>query len=144
LADQRKACSIIHKNHHNHGYYYDDENLTDRDCEISEINTNKDLKTQLYEAIKTANTSSYGPSNAKNDPRSLGGIIKKEISLFKTTGNRRFLLKNTYDAKLTIQPTSIESERASSSAGYFSSKIRNRISDNTLDTLCFLRHYFKK
>ena len=62
------SIEVVKRFNRNHGHDYDDENLTDRDCEISEIDTNKDLKTQLYEAVKTANTSSYGPSNAKNDP----------------------------------------------------------------------------
>jgi len=44
----------------------------------------------------------------------------------------------------SIPPTSVEAERASSAAGTLCAKIRLRPSDATLDTLCFLRSYYRK
>ena len=42
----------------------------------------------------------------------------------------------------TIQPTSVESERAFSAAGLFCTKKRSRLNDETLDALCLLRAHF--
>jgi len=44
----------------------------------------------------------------------------------------------------SIPPTSVEAERAFSAAGTLCAKIRSRLSDATLDTLCFLRSYYRK
>jgi len=41
-------------------------------------------------------------------------------------------------------PTSVEAERAFSAAGLLCTKIRSCLSDVTLDTLCFLRSYYRK
>jgi len=49
---QATIIEVVKRLNRNHGHDYDDENLTDRDREILEIDTNKDLETQLYEAIK--------------------------------------------------------------------------------------------
>ena len=43
----------------------------------------------------------------------------------------------------TIQPTSVEAERAFSVAGRFLTKLRTRMLDSTLDGLVFLNHAFK-
>ena len=40
--------------------------------------------------------------------------------------------------------TSVESERAFSSAGQFVTKIRSHLNDETLYKLCFLKAYLKK
>ena len=43
-----------------------------------------------------------------------------------------------------VNPTSVEAERTFSAAGILCTKIRSRLSDTTLDTLCFLRSYYRK
>ena len=43
----------------------------------------------------------------------------------------------------TIKPTSVEPERAFSIMGYFCTKLRNRMSDETLDAMVFLRQHYK-
>ena len=140
---QSDIIEVVKKFNHPHGH--DDSVSEDsNNFSPSEFDVNKDLKTQLYEAIETANKGAHGPGNTRNDPRSMTGIIKKEISLWETTGSRGVWLKNAYDALLSIQPTSVEAERAFSAAGYLCSKIRSRMGDKTLDTLCFLRYYFRK
>jgi len=65
------------------------------------------------------------------------------MSLFEAGGTRGLVLEGAYKALLTIPPTSVELERAFSAAGYLRSKIRSRMADKTLDTLCFLRSYFQ-
>ena len=47
-------------------------------------------------------------------------------------------------ALMTVQPTSVEAERAFSVAGRFLTKLRNRMGDDTLDTLVFLNHRLGK
>ena len=42
----------------------------------------------------------------------------------------------------TLQPTSVESERAFSAAGTICTKIRSSLNDETLDMLCFLKAYY--
>ena len=64
------------------------------------------------------------------------------MSLFEAGGTRGSVLEGAYKALLAIPPTSVESERAFSAAGYLC-KIRSRMADKTLDTLCFLRSYFQ-
>jgi len=36
----------------------------------------------------------------------------------------------------------VEAERAFSAAGIFTTKLRSRFSDNSIDTLCFLRSFY--
>ena len=64
------------------------------------------------------------------------------MSHFEDEGVRGKYLQQVYDLLLTIRPTSIESERASSVAGIILNKLRCRMDDITLDALCFLRGYF--
>ena len=53
-------------------------------------------------------------------------------------------LQLVYDYLLSIPPTSVEAERASSASGLICSRLRTRLGDETLDALCFLRSYFQK
>lgn len=70
-------------------------------------------------------------------------ILKKEMALFKSVGKRGHHLKLAYQYLMTIPPTSVESERAFSAAGYIGNKIRSRFGDATLDALLFLRVFFQ-
>ena len=47
-----------------------------------------------------------------------------------------------YRALLTIRPTSVESERAFSSLGLFATRLRTRLSDESLDALVFMRQFY--
>jgi len=49
------------------------------------------------------------------------------MSIFEGGGTRGLVLEGAYKALLAIPPTSVESERAFSAAGYLCSKIRSRI-----------------
>ena len=42
------------------------------------------------------------------------------------------------------RPTSVEPERAFPAARLLCTRIRSRLNDATLDTLCFLRSYYRK
>ena len=69
-------------------------------------------------------------------------VVQKEMMLYEITKTRPNNLVKFYVA--TIKPTSVEAERAFSVLGYFGSKIRNGLNDDTIDTLLFLRHYYSK
>ena len=66
--------------------------------------------------------------------------IKIKMAVFECNGVRGRLLELVY-SYLQSTPTSVEAERAFSAAGLLCTKIRSRLSDATLDTLCFLRSY---
>ena len=71
-------------------------------------------------------------------------VVQKEMMLYEITKTRPNNLEKLYAALTTIKPTSVEAERAFSVLGYFGSKIRNRLNDDTIDALLFLRHYYSK
>lgn len=69
--------------------------------------------------------------------------IKTEMNSFENIGGHRSdRLEKLFNALLTIKPTSTSSERVFSIAGSICSKIRNRMSDQLLSQLVFLRYYF--
>lgn len=69
--------------------------------------------------------------------------LKKELEIFEITNERTKNITLLLDALNTIPPTSIESERAFSAAGLFVTKIRSRLSDMSINHLCFLKSYYK-
>lgn len=70
--------------------------------------------------------------------------LKSEFSLFKNTGQRTENLQKLYNAILCIKPTSTDVERVFSVCTNFCTKIRSRLSDKSLQTLVFLKYYYKK
>jgi len=79
--------------------------------------------------------------SASDVKKTLLAAVKTEMAVLESTGTRSRLLQQIYDWLLSIPPTSVEAERAFSAAGLLCSKIRSRLEDNTLDSLCFLRSY---
>ena len=71
-------------------------------------------------------------------------ILSKEFALFEATKVRPENLQRLYLALGTIQPTSVEAERAFSVCGIFVTKLRNRLSDKSINALCFLKSHFLK
>ena len=76
--------------------------------------------------------------------RSVYQTMKDEIDLFRKAETKSKHLNLLLNALDSIPPTSVESERAFSAAGLFITKIRSRLGDDIIDTLCFLKSYFKK
>ena len=74
----------------------------------------------------------------------LDHIIKNEMDFFRKTGTKSKHIRLLLEALDSIPPISVESERAFSAAGLFITKIRSRLGDDTLDSLCFLKSYFRK
>ena len=73
---------------------------------------------------------------------SLDKLLALEMSTFDKTGQKGPLLQKNLLITQTIRPTSCDCERAFSIAGYFCSKLRSRLSDESLNSLCFLKSYF--
>lgn len=73
----------------------------------------------------------------------LESTIKKEMDLLECGGTRGRFLQFAYNCFATLLPTSVESERAFSAAGYIATDIRCRLADETINTLCFLRSHFQ-
>ena len=72
-------------------------------------------------------------------------LVEKEMQLFKINPKERpKYLELLFKALKTIKPTSVELERAFSAMGFFATKIRNRMGDNTLDALITMQQFYQK
>ena len=71
---------------------------------------------------------------------SLSNSLKYELTLAEQTGKRGALLEDIYQMLYIVTPTSVEAERVFSSAAYLCNKLRTRLNDTSIDTLCFIRN----
>ena len=94
------------------------------------------LAEKLEAAIQTQSTSTVASANISKH-------LEKELRVFEATGERTTNITNLLNSLKSIPPTSVESERDFPAAGLFISKIRSRLSDKSVDFLCFLRYFFK-
>jgi len=76
--------------------------------------------------------------------KSMLAAIKSDMVIFECRGMRGRILQLVYSYLQSILPTSVEAEHAFSAAGTLCTKICSCLSDATLDTLCFLRCYYRK
>lgn len=104
------------------------------------------MRQSVYASASSAPTARCGVEAPSRDhAKKLEASIKAEMAVFESTGKRGRNLQQVYQYLLTVPPTSVEAERAFSAAGVLCTKLRNRLQDKTLDTLCFLRaHYTYK
>ena len=65
--------------------------------------------------------------------------MQTEFQAYKGANELPPMLRLLDKAVQTIQPTSVEAERAFSTAGLFLTKIRTRMGDDTLNMLQFLK-----
>ncbi|GFT42079.1 uncharacterized protein TNCV_1668691 [Trichonephila clavipes] len=70
-------------------------------------------------------------------------IMKQEMQLFDSTENPSPSIIRLCEALQTIRTTSVEAEGAFSTARIFATKLRARLSDKSINCLCFLKSYFK-
>jgi len=71
-------------------------------------------------------------------------MVQMECEVFEASGKQPANLQILYEALLTIQPTSVEAERAFSACEIFVTKLRYRLQDFTIDALCFIRKALQK
>lgn len=68
--------------------------------------------------------------------------LKLELAAYDKTNVLGMNLQKLLSVLNSIQPTSTESERVFSLSSHFCTKIRSRLSDKSLNNLCFLKSYF--
>lgn len=68
---------------------------------------------------------------------------KKEMTNYAKLKVRTPILDKLLEGLLTIQATSVASERTFSNSGSFVTKKRSSLSDQSVNALVFLKHYFK-
>jgi hypothetical protein len=98
------------------------------------------MEERLHLAIMKQQEQQQSKSSAQS--KSLEHTIGRELEFLRATGQRGKLLDLLFDALMAIPATSVEAERAFSASGVFLSKVRSRLSDETLSQLLFLRAYF--
>ena len=81
---------------------------------------------------------------AKPERKTTQSLIKSEMNYFEVTGDLPPMLTQLKCAISSIPATSVEVERLFSAAGCFVTKLKTRLQDNMVDTLCVLRSYFLK
>lgn len=86
--------------------------------------------------IETAKPSSNATSTKK--------MLKDELDYFERTGIRGPTLELIYNALMLILPTSLESDRAFSTAGWIKNKVRSTMGDNFLNFLTILNKFFRQ
>lgn len=109
------------------------------------VNAALSIKEKLQLAIrKKIDINSTLSIRRQQKPNSVHQCVKTEMQYFRKEGIQGKYLKMAFAALMTTRPTSVESERAFSAAGTICTKIRSRLSDNSIDKLCFLRAFFIK
>ena len=78
----------------------------------------------------------------KKSKKDLLKVIRSEIKYYESEGIRGKYLEIVHSYLMTVRLTSVDSERAFSAGCALVTKIRSLLSDESIDTLCFLRAYF--
>lgn len=114
-------------------------NISSSSSDSSDLEMNYSMQERLNFAINKEKQMDHKVITKKSG--NLDKTINKEMAIFEEGGYRGLNLQKAYDYLNTIPPTSVEAERVFSSSGKICSKIRSSLSDESLDTLCFLRSY---
>ena len=69
-------------------------------------------------------------------------ILQETFDIFEASEHRTIYVTFLYEAPKTVLPTSVESERAYSTAGFFVTKLRLRLNDRSVYHFCFLRSFY--
>ena len=99
----------------------------------------KSFEDVLAEEVRKADTELVSTLPQES---ALAKIVANEMIVFEKNKTRGIYSDKIYNMLITVKPSSVESERAFSSAGLVCTKIRSRMNDDTLDHLCFLRAFF--
>lgn len=108
------------------------------------VNIPRSIKDQLGQEIKKAlkQHTSTNPTSPSTE-LDLETKIRVEMALYDSGGKMGEHLTKVYKALKSIPPTSVESERAFSSAGLMCNKIRSTLNDDSLDALVSLRSFYQ-
>ncbi|GFT33124.1 uncharacterized protein TNCV_1264851 [Trichonephila clavipes] len=97
------------------------------------------LDEKLVKAIDSK-TKVFCPTKKRT---SFNKIMKQETQLFESTENPSVNIIKLCETLKTIPPTSVEAERVFSAARLLVTKLRTRLSDKSINCLCFPKSYFK-
>ena len=115
---------------------FDEETEIDESIQSESENVSLSLNDELNLLLRKEHTTTTTGSDFK--------WLKSEFTLYKNTGQRTENLQKLFNALLSIKPTLTDVERVFSVCTNFCTKIRSRLSDESLKALVFLKFYYKK
>lgn len=134
----KKSTLLYAENLHNRLFRQNNNETDSSDDNINHIEEElvieQSFEDKLRDAIQHADK--VGP--IKKDQN----FLKKEFNLYEASGKKTENLQNLLNALMTIRPTSVECERVFSATGIFVNKIRNRLSDESINVLSVLKSYY--
>ena len=83
-------------------------------------------------------------ATAEQDEHLLPTSLAQDFKMYEATKKRTEHLEILFQSLMSVKPTSVESERTFSIGGGFATKVRSRMSDETLSALVTLKTFFKK
>lgn len=114
------------------------ESNDEEDQEVTaQEESSSSLAQQLAEAVSTMKNST------NKESKSTEMDYKKEMGLYGKTKQRTANLDRLLEALRTVQATSVTSERNFSEANNLVSKVRNRLGDENINAILFLKCYFR-
>lgn len=99
--------------------------------------SDEDMEKQLTKYINRGSNTSTAVVNNTNS-------FKNDLNVLKNSGQQSPNIKRLIAALNTIKPTSTQNERNFSTSGNTVSLKRSRLSDKSIDCLCFLKYHFNK
>lgn len=119
-----------------------DNQFSDDELQISEVSQSKNNHQILSEKLQSNIDKILTPMKLQES--SFSTSILTELTSYETTGIMSENLKLIFEALKCIQPTSTESERVFSLAGNIVTCKRQRLSDDNINMILFLKSFFLK
>lgn len=114
------------------------------DCAILEPQQIEDINSSSHKSIAEQLEHALEASrNVTNTQKIKNVDLKKEMQVYAKTKNRSCTLDRLFEALKTIQATSVAAERRFSETNLLVSKIRNRLCDENINAISFLKCYFR-
>lgn len=114
----------------------------DDDVFVTNSVDEEDMAKQLEKYVQQC--SKPNANIAQHAANQLFSSFRNELNIYEKTGQKTQNVERLIGAFNTIKPTSTQNERNFSIAGNFVSEKRTRLSDEAIDSLCFLKHHFCK
>ena len=107
---------------------------------IIQDNSTKSAEISIQDRLE----SNVGSVQLQTTNKENGDLIEKEFDYYERHQIHGPLLTKLYDALLSVQPTSTQSERNFSLAASITTKKISRLSSEKLNASCFLKSFFTK
>ena len=114
-----------------------DEVASNEEQEVTTSNNGQETETQMTLTQELYAFVANGKNEEEQYNKVSSQVVQKDILLYEITKRRPSNLEKLYAALKTIEPTSVEVERAFSGLEYFVSKIRNCLKMILLLLCCF-------